>query len=555
MRYVRQGLVPAAVGLAALAASAGVPASAPSAAALPPVRPTMSCADLKGVDLSRGGDAGVPVRLDSVEEATVGARRVCVAKGYVAPQVNFEARLPLEGWTQRYLQLGCGGYCGGINLDSPSALRQAAGCAPAESGEMVVASSDLGHRRSATFFPDGAWAVGNPDAVVDFAYGANHKVALAVKAVVRAFYGQGPRFSYFNGCSDGGRQGLQEAQRFPEDFDGVLAGSTTLDVTATNTVWHAWNVRANSRPDGSPILTADKVPALADAVLKACAGPDGVIADPRSCGFDAHRMVCPAGRDDASCLTGEQADAAARIWQGPVDEEGVRLFPGGMPRGSERAWIGSMVPEKPGDEVTLATAGDYQWSWDFPMFMSAFGETTGITNQNMEFTRAAYERLTRLSGLYDPTDPDLTRFAARGGKLLMWHGWADSGSSPLGSLNYATAVRERMGEAAADSFLALYLVPGAYHCSAGPTPVRADYMSPLMAWVEDGKAPGSVEVAFEAGPKDPTVTRTLSVPPHRPAGAVDRTDWRGLAAYRPGAQTWCRWEGPSLVCSGDRPPG
>ncbi|HEX8376083.1 MAG TPA: tannase/feruloyl esterase family alpha/beta hydrolase, partial [Geminicoccaceae bacterium] len=467
----------------------------------------MACADLKGLDLSRGGP--VPARVDSAEEAAVGARQVCVVKGYVAPQVNFEARLPLEGWTQRYLQLGCGGYCGGINLASPSALRQAAGCAPAESGEMVVASSDLGHRRSGTFFPDGVWAVGNPDAVVDFAYGANHKVALAVKSVAKAFYGQEPRYAYFNGCSDGGRQGLQEAQRFPEDFDGILAGSTTLDVTSTNTVWHAWNVRVNSRPDGSPILTADKVPALAEAVLKACAGPDGLIADPRACGFKADALVCPAGRDDASCLTAEQAEAATRIWQGPVDERGDRLFPGGMPYGSERAWIGSMVPEKAGDKITLATASDYQWSWDFPNFMSAFGEVTGVTNRNMEFTRAGYERMTRLRGLYDPTDPDLTRFAARGGKLLMWHGWADSGSSPLGSLNYVTAVRERMGADAA-GVVALYLVPGVYHCSAGPTPVRADYLSQLMAWVEDGKAPGSVSVAFEGGPKDPTVTRTIT---------------------------------------------
>ena len=139
--------------LAALAAAGAAvllsPGASAVAAALPPVEPVMACADLKGLDLSRGGP--VPARVDSAEEVPSGARQVCAVKGYVAPQVNFEARLPLEGWTQRYLQLGCGGYCGSINLASPSALRQAAGCVPAESGEMVVASSDLGHRRSAAF--------------------------------------------------------------------------------------------------------------------------------------------------------------------------------------------------------------------------------------------------------------------------------------------------------------------------------------------------------------------------------------------------------------------
>jgi hypothetical protein len=230
------------------------------AAQLEIVAPVKSCADIKALDLSRG-EAG-PARIDSAELVAEGSQQFCTVKGYVAPAVNFVVRLPTSGWTQRYLQLGCGGYCGGATLTSGSVDRQSSGCTAYEDKEMVVASSDLGHRRSGTFFPDGVWAVENPETIVDFAYAGNHKTALVMKAIVRAFYGQAPKFSYFSGCSDGGRQGLEEAQRFPEDFDGIVAGSTTLDVVATNTVWHAWNVRVNSGADNMPILTADKIPML-----------------------------------------------------------------------------------------------------------------------------------------------------------------------------------------------------------------------------------------------------------------------------------------------------
>ena len=522
------------------------------AAELAVVAPVKSCPEIKALDLSRG--AAGPARIDSAEITADGAQQFCIVKGYVAPAVNFIIRLPASGWTQRYLQLGCGGYCGGATLTQGSVDRQSAGCGAYASKEMAVATSDLGHRRSATFFPDGVWAAGNPGAIVDFAYAANHKTALVVKEIIRAFYGREPKFSYFSGCSDGGRQGLEEAQRFPEDFDGIVAGSTTLDVVATNTVWHAWNVRVNSRPDHMAILTADKIPALAKAVRNACAGPDELIADARACRFDAGALVCKPGQDDASCLTAEQADAATKIWQGPIDETGEHLFPGGLPRGSELAWIGSMVPAAAGAPISLATSSDYQWSWDFPNFMSAFGEITDVTNQNMNFTRAEFDRLNRFSGLFEPTDPDLSRFAAHGGKLIMWHGWADSGSAPLGSLDYFDAVHGAMG-AAAKQTIALYLVPGVYHCSGGPTPARADYLSPLMAWRENGAAPGAVTVSIEASPTDATVTKTVAVLPYvtETDALPDRTEWVGLAHYKAGSETWCGWKGAAMVCEPKSP--
>ena len=544
---LRVWLIPA-VAMAMIAGPIANSVDRADAAQLEVVAPQASCSDIKALDLSRG--AAGPARIDAADIVNDAGRQFCVVKGYVAPAVNFVVRLPLAGWTQRYLQLGCGGYCGGANLTSPSVDRQSSGCGAYADMELVVATSDLGHRRSGTFFPDGVWAVDSPGAIVDFAYAGNHKTALAAKEIVLAFYGRAPKFSYFSGCSDGGRQGLEEAQRFPDDFDGIVAGSTTLDVVATNTVWHAWNVRVNSGPDHMPILTADKIPLLAKAVRDACAGSDGLIADARACRFDAHALVCKSGQTNADCLTEAQADVVTKIWTGPVDETGAHLFPGGLPRGSEMAWLGSMVPAEMGALISLATSSDYQWSWDFPDFVSAFGEMTGVTNQNMTFTRAEFEKLNQLSGLFEPTNPDLGPFAARGGKLIMWHGWADSGSAPLGSLNYFDAVRGFMGEEAAKRTIALYLVPGVYHCAAGPTPAQADYLTPLMSWREDAVAPAAVTVRIATSPTDATVSKTVVVEPHSTSssGLSDRIDWVGLAHYKPTQETWCAWKGQAMAC-------
>jgi 3-dehydroquinate dehydratase II len=157
---------------------------------------------------------------------------------------------------------------------------------------------------------------------------------------MQAFYSQRPRYSYFDGCSSGGRAALHEAQRDPDDYDGIVAGSPTIDNTAENTFLHAWNVRVNSNPDGTSILTSDKIPALAQAVLKACADTSGMIRDPRTCQYHATALVCP-GPDSPSCLTPPQARAANQLWRGPVDESGTLLSPGDLPYGSEPAWAGS----------------------------------------------------------------------------------------------------------------------------------------------------------------------------------------------------------------------
>lgn len=218
------------------------------------VTPKISCTDLLTIDFTVAADSRrlesdeAPIRVDTAQEVTTGVPQpYCKVTGNVSQAIRFEIHLPTQGWTQRYLQFSCGGYCGANPVTVATVTQQGAGCAPLLSGEMVTAAHDAGHQRNGTgsgtvntpgVNADGLWAMNNPDAVVNFAYASNHKVALAAKRLIAAFYGQGPTYSYISGCSDGGRQGLQEAQRYPDDFNGIPVGSVTLDVTTTNTFLH-----------------------------------------------------------------------------------------------------------------------------------------------------------------------------------------------------------------------------------------------------------------------------------------------------------------------------
>jgi hypothetical protein len=544
-----------------------------SAAPLPVVKPVIACADLLKVDLSYLTEA--PTKLDSAAVVTAGAPApYCLVSGYAAPGVAFQVRLPTETWSQRMVMSGCGGYCGdllSLPVGSPSA---STGCAMAGSGELVVASHNGGHvgaTDKAHFLrsiSDGAWAVGDPAALVDFFYRSNRKATVAVKAIVAAFYGQTPKYSYFDGCSSGGRAALQVAERYPNDYDGVVAGAPTIDNTAENTFVHGWNVRVNEAPDGTSILTADKIPLLAKTVLAACADQSGMIQDPRACHFDAFFILCK-GADAPDCLTEDQARVANLIWRGPTDEKGSLLAPGGMPYGSELAWAGSMALPK-GTKFSPDTSVDFAFSYDFPNFMSDW-RGTGVTNANMEFTDEEFRRLDAMHGLNDPTNPDLRAFAAHGGKLIIWQGWADSGTSPFGALNYYAAVKTLMGADSVSNFLTLYMIPGMYHCGGGPAAATLDMLTPLMAWVEDKTQPGQQVVSFHAGADAASpVVRTRPVLPY-PAteaysgqgdvnsassyeaapgveGVSDELLWAGSRHYRPGEQMSCEQDGRALRC-------
>jgi len=525
---------------------------------LPAVAPAMACEALLFHDFAGIPDA--PTRITSAERVTTeGVKPFCKIAGYVAPQVGFELHLPAEGWTQRLVFTGCGGLCGWIRMG----VEQSSGCSPIESGTVALVASNLGHTG---WNPgDGVWANGNPAARVDFGYRGTHVVTLASRAIIEAYYGRLPKYSYFIGCSDGGREGLMEAQRFPTDFDGITAGDPAYNVTTLNVFHHIWNVRANTSPDGKAVLISSRIPILHKAVLAACDKidglADGVIDDPRQCKFDIKSLICEDRADTANCLTHAEADAASKIYAGPTDATGRRLTVAGMAYGSELLWPGVITaddPNMPPFNRLIATGfvKNIAW-WTAP--------PAGFGLSDVQLDVETLESLKPIMSVLDATNPDLRPFAQAGGKLILWHGWADQHFPAANTLAYRAAVQEAVGNELSDSFLRTFLIPGMGHCGDGPGPNKTDVATAIMNWVENGKAPEKV-IVIENGAvvasrpiyPCPTISRwdgkgdpkkAESYGPVDPVDSQDRFDWLGKSLYTPASQHWCKQEGLTLECA------
>jgi Tannase and feruloyl esterase len=292
------------------------------------VMPVMNCAAVASLDLTGATDA--PVTIQSATVVAAGAPTgaagastgstgtlapYCDVKGTIAPADMFELQLPTQGWTQRYLQTGCGGLCGQVAVN----YTEAATCPPVANGTIASATTDMGHEGQ----NDGSWAANNPQAQIDFAYRSMHTLAQTSKAIITKFYGQAPKYSYFDGCSDGGREALMEAQRYPDDIDGIAAGAPANDLVVQNTFHHGWNVLANLDANGNCILLANRLPLIHQAVLAACDGLDGVvdevIDDPRRCQFDPDTLLCVNGQDPTTCLSEAEVAVVCRLHEGPTD--------------------------------------------------------------------------------------------------------------------------------------------------------------------------------------------------------------------------------------------
>jgi feruloyl esterase len=474
------------IALAAAIAGLGLTTHA-AAGATSVIQPVRQCADLVG-------DLAIPGAATHVTAATLvpaGAEpEHCDVRGYIEPAVHFQLKLPTATYTGRYLQYGCMGLCGGI-VSPPFPA-----CAEPAGGDFAVAATDDGHVGQGdnpfTQILDGTWAASNQAARDDYFFRAPHVLSVAAKRIIAAYYGSPPRRSYFNGCSTGGREGLLLAQRYPHDFGGIIAGDPANYMGPLLGVYFTWLAKTNTGPDGAPILTIAKLPALHDAALAACDRLDGLadgqIDDPPGCKFDPVAIQCQAGTDQPDCLTPAQVASARRLYNGPADPHGRRLYPGWEPRGSELAWDGSVIPDPLFGSIA-PLPDNYLRYVGYPI------GTPHSSLADFEFTVHELNRLTPEGVKGNALSLDLSAFRRAGGKLIIWHGWADQSIPPAGTLDYYQRLWQHNGGLReTQNWARLFMVPTVYHCAFGGGyrltefhPFRA-----LVAWVEDGKAPSRI---------------------------------------------------------------
>ncbi|ROR09807.1 tannase/feruloyl esterase family alpha/beta hydrolase [Erwinia sp. JUb26] len=462
----------------ALFAVASITAQAAAAEILPVVKPAIACEQLAKVSFSEQLGENVTVKMAETLQTAKGS--FCKVTATIAPAISVEVALPAERWTQRFLQVGCGGLCGNVNLS----LSNASGCLPAMNGEFAVAATDMGHGGG---MMDASWAE-DPQKRIDFAWRANHLTAQLTKALIQAYYHQPQKYAYFMGCSDGGREALMEAQRYPDDFDGITAGAPAAFFQFQNSFFHGWSIMANQRADGSAILLQDRLPILHAAVIKNCPTlsgvSDGVLENPYACRFSAKWVkLCSADvKNRSDCLTAEEIRVAEKLYRGATDDAGNQFVLGGLPLGSELRWP---VPK-------TATGHSMAESMVLPALQSVLlpGDKKPIAAmKDFPLTLDNFKKVAELAPLYNASNTNLSRYQQRGGKLIMWHGLADDSVSPAFSLAYYRGVQKQLGNAVTDSFARLFLLPGVGHCGGGDGPDQLDLLTPLMAWTEQGKAP------------------------------------------------------------------
>ena len=442
----------------------------------------------------------------------------CYVRGIISPAIHFHAQLPLpRNWNGRFLQWGDGGKDGDLDFADH---RVAEGYA--------VTNSNMGHDNGVE--PGASFGFNNRQAEIDFGYRAVHLTVMAGKVLVNKFYNKAPEYSYFEGCSQGGRQGLMEAQRFPNDFDGIVAGAPAFAYQALNASG-TWNLQRMFRDDLAGNLAVDTdgngsfdslklIDILHEQVLQKCDANDGirdgVLASPLSCDFepasDLADLMCPAGDSSDQCFTSAQLQTVQDFYHGPSDDNGVQIYPGKM-LGSEMRWAGFYVPSEAnnnGPSKLIGVAGDH-------MNYLFYEEDPGVTIPNVrdynyqaktegpfpEFHWIDYDinDFTNGSGdlmmsITDATDPDLSQFLKdRGGKLIVYHGLIDTLIVAESTQNYYNDMVDATfngSMAAAKENARLFLAPGMAHCAGGNGPNTWDKLTPLVNWVENGTAPDTV---------------------------------------------------------------
>lgn len=456
----------------------------------------------------------------AVVAATASIPVHCDVKATARPssdsEIKFELWLPPSGWNGKYQQVGNGGWAGNIPIASFAE--------PLKRG-FAVAGTDDGHSA-----PGAVWAIGHPEKLVDFGYRAVHETALQSRAIIQAFYGKDATRSYFVGCSDGGREALMEAQRFADDFDGIVAGAPANNWSHTIT-GGMWDERA-ILDDPKGAITPAKLPAIQKAALAQCDAidglKDGLIEDPRNCHFDPAALTCKGAETD-ECLTASQVAALKKIYSGPKNSRtGAQIFPGFSPgsEGETGTWAAWIVPAANRSPLQFGFANTYYGQavyedpkWDF---------------RTMNFDEDVAYGDEKVGSVLNSTNPDLRPFRDRGGKLIQYHGWGDPAIPALSSIQYYDRVKafmtkvpdERNSSREVEDFYRLYMVPGMGHCSGGnganvfgnrpgaPADADHDVVVALDRWVEKGIAPGEI-IGTGKSVTDPgkALTRPLCVYP------------------------------------------
>ena len=438
------------------------------------------CADLKSVSL--------PNTTITAAESVKAAPAVpahCRIAAVLMPSsdshIEIEVWLPTSAqgsggqapaWNGKLEVVGNGGWAGVLSTPAmANALREG----------YATASTDTGHKGGSASF-----AAGHPEQVVDFGYRSMHELTVTAKALVSAFYQRPARLSYYNGCSTGGRQGMMEAQRYPDDFDAIVAGAPVYNQIHLNT--SQVSLQVDMLRDPSLILPQSKVDMVAKAVLAACDAQDGVkdgiVSNPEACRFDPVALQCKSSADEAGCLTAKQVQSARQAYAAVKTKSGDVVYPGHA-FGFENGW---RIPQ-PGAPLNPLFA-------DMPRYLSRQDAKWDVMTFDLDADLAA---AVKNGGSIESNDPNLAKFKARGGKLLFYHGWADPGPAPANTIHYVAEVAKALGGGKQDDWMRLFLLPGVGHCGGGAGPDQADYMGALERWKEHNIAPEQITAAKVAG--------------------------------------------------------
>jgi feruloyl esterase len=414
--------------------------------------------------------------------------------------IKSEVWLPAAGWNGKFLQTGNGAWGGSIQY---GALIEAL------ARGYAAASTDTGHTGS-----DASFALGHPEKLIDFGYRAVHETAVQAKATIAALYGTAPRLSYFNGCSGGGRMSFMEAQRFPSDFDGIVAGAPGYN--RTDVAFQTLGMAQATHVSPASLIPPAKLRALHEAAVRQCDAldglADGLISDPTACRFDPAVIACK-GADAPGCVTNEQVIAARRIYAPVVDPKTGARIASGLEPGSELQWS-SVAGEQPhpmyNDLFKFVVMKDPRWDY----------RTLDVSAQLDAARRAD-------NGVLAATSTDLRPFFTRAGKLLIYHGWADQNIPPRESVHYYEALVQTMGASAVADAVRLFMAPGMGHCGGGEGPNEFDPLAALEQWREHGKAPERI-VASQVSEGRVVRTRPLCPYPqmakYKGSGSIDQAE-------------------------------